>query len=77
MTGYGEVAMQMRQAAKRILYATSQSNAMNGISAGTRLKKITPAWQIAVIVGTIASAALFAFSTAAFVYAEISNNKKK
>ena len=64
--GYGEVADQMRLAAKRILYATAHSNAMNGISAGTRLVKITPAWQSALITATIVSAVLFLISTVAF-----------
>ena len=66
MEGYGEVADQMRLAAKRILYATANSNAMNGISAGTRLVKITPPWQQALINATIVSAVLFFISTIAF-----------
>ena len=66
MEGYGEVADQMRLAAKRILYATANSNAMNGISAETRLVKITPPWQQALINATIVSAVLFFISTIAF-----------
>ena len=66
MEGYGEVADQMRLAAKRILYATANSNAMNGISAGTRLVKITPPWQQALINATMVSAVLFFISTIAF-----------
>ncbi|MBQ8302456.1 MAG: glycoside hydrolase family 3 C-terminal domain-containing protein [Clostridia bacterium] len=60
---YGDVAEQMRTAAKRILFATVNSNAMNGISAGTRIVKITPPWQQAVITGTVASGILFLLST--------------
>lgn len=66
MEGYGEVADQMRLAAKRILYATANSNAMNGISAGTRLVKVTPPWQQALITATMVSAVLFFVSTIAF-----------
>ena len=66
ISDYPQVAEQMRTAAKRILYATSQSNAMNGISAGTRLVKITPPWQQALITAAIASAVLFLVSTIAY-----------
>ena len=69
---YGDVAEQMRTAAKRILYATVNSNAMNGISAGTRIVKITPAWQQAVITGTIVSGILFLLSTLGYAITGIS-----
>ena len=74
MEEYGQVAEQMRTAAKRILYATARSNAMNGISAGTRLVKITPPWQQAVITGTIASGALFLLSTLGYALTSFSKN---
>lgn len=64
--GYGAVARQMRLAAKRILYATSQSNAMNGCSAGTRFVKIVPLWQAILIGVTAGLGAAFVLSTATF-----------
>lgn len=66
-TGYGGVANQMRLAAKRILYTTLHTNAMNGISPTTKLKVITPAWQIAVISATIATGVLFAIAAGGFI----------
>ena len=72
MEEYGQVAEQMRTAAKRILYATARSNAMNGISAETRLVKITPPWQQAVITGTIASGVLFLLSTLGYALTSFS-----
>ena len=59
---HGEVAVQMREAAKRILYATVQSNAMNGMSPYTQIVKIVPGWQIAVIVLDCLFGAMFAAS---------------
>lgn len=47
-SGMGEyltMAESMRLAAKRICYMVVTSNAMNGISAGTRMVPITPWWQ--------------------------------
>ncbi len=66
MQGYGEVGAQMRLAAKRILYATVQSNAMNGFTAGTRLVKIMPMWQVAVVSVTAVCGAAFVLCSAAF-----------
>ena len=43
-----------RQAAHRYLYAVANSNAMNGVDAGTTVKNIIPAWQygyIAIVIG--------------------------
>ena len=36
---------QLRQATKHILYAVSQSFAMNGISSSARVVQVTPLWQ--------------------------------
>ena len=44
-TGYSQMAWAMREAAKRICYQTLWSNAMSGIAPGTRVVRITPAWQ--------------------------------
>lgn len=35
----------MQRAAKNISYALSRSNAMNGLSASSRIVKITPLWR--------------------------------
>ncbi|MBE7088318.1 MAG: beta-glucosidase [Clostridiales bacterium] len=43
--GYGELAWAMRDAAHRILYTVAQSNAMNDISAGDIMVKLTPTWK--------------------------------
>ena len=43
--GYGELAWAMRESAHRILYTVVHSNAMNGITSGTKIKTITPWWQ--------------------------------
>lgn len=39
------VMTQLRQATKHILYAVSQSFAMNGISSSARVVQVTPLWQ--------------------------------
>lgn len=43
--GYGELAWAMRRAAKRVMYQTAWSNAMNGISTTTRFVRVIPNWQ--------------------------------
>ena len=40
----------MRTAAKRILYATVNSNAMNGVDRDTLVKNVLAGWQIALYV---------------------------
>lgn len=56
--GYGDFAWMMRESAKQICYAVLHSNAMNGYLPGTRLVKVTPAWQyvltaVNIIVGVL------------------------
>lgn len=58
------VMTQLRTASKHILYAISQSFAMNGISSTSVIKSVLPTWQIWMIiadvaVGLLALAALF------------------
>ena len=50
-TGYSNVAWRMREAAKRTMYATLHSNAMNGFDSNTKIINITPAWEIGANVG--------------------------
>ncbi len=55
-TGYGELANAMRESAKRILYTTVHSNAMNGLSSTTEIRKVMTPWQK----GLIAADSVFA-----------------
>lgn len=48
--GYSQMAHAMRLSAKRILFATAQSNAMNGISSDSKVVPVTPWWQAALYV---------------------------
>ena len=59
---HGETAWQMREAAKRVLYATVQSNAMNGFSTEMYIVKVVPGWQAAVIALDCLFGAMFAAS---------------
>ena len=45
--GYSALAWRMRESAKRTMYATLHSNAMNGFSNNTKIISITPPWEIA------------------------------
>ncbi len=56
---YGELGQAMRESAKRILYHTVTSNAMNGYSSDTIITRITPAWETAVIVVDVVFGILF------------------
>lgn len=75
--GHGEVAWQMREAAKHVLYATVQSNAMNSFSIYTQMDKIIPGWQVAAIVLDCLFGAMFAASLAGAVYIIVKNKKNK
>ena len=43
--GFGELAWAVRLSAKRVLWQTLHSNAMNGFSSDTRIVQIMPWWQ--------------------------------
>ena len=67
--GHADMAWAMREAAHRVLYTVVQSNAMNGITSGTRIITLTPWWvdlvkNLQVITGVLlcVSVAGFAFS---------------
>lgn len=75
--GYGELAWAMREAAHHILYTVVQSNAMNGISAGTRVIKVTPVWQTALGVSVYVLGALLVLSAGGFVACVVIEKKKK
>jgi len=56
--GYGEFAWKLRESAKRFLYYTLTSNRINGMTANTRIIRITPWWQttlltLDIIIGVI------------------------
>ncbi len=61
-TGYSQLAWRMREAAKRTMYATLHSNAMNGYDSNTKIIPITPAWEIGANVGLGVISALWAAS---------------
>lgn len=71
---YGQVVAAMRLAAKRILYATVHSNAMNGLSANMRIVPVAVAWQVGLTVATIAAGILFAASTACVVLSAVASD---
>ena len=76
-TDHGAMAHQMREAAKRILYTTVHSNAMNGLSTNTILVAITPDWMVALISIDAVVGAIWATGVALVVIATIKNKKAK
>lgn len=62
--GYGAVAWAMRESAHRILYMHAQGNAMNGLSANTRIILLTPAWITALEGARVALGVLMGVSLA-------------
>ena len=44
-TGYSALAWRMRESAKRTMYATLHSNAMNGFDSNTKIIRVTPKWE--------------------------------
>lgn len=59
---YGDLGQAMREACKRILYATLHSNAICGYSTNTNLIRVTPPWKIAVTVVVSGFGVLFGAS---------------
>lgn len=76
-TGYGNMAQSMREAAKRILYSTVHSNAMNGWSSSTKLIPITPSWKVALNVVDITLGVLWLAGFGLLAANIIKNNKNK
>lgn len=60
--GYGGFAQSMRDSAKRVLYATANSNAMNGISINSKINSAMPAWRVVLTVVDCLFGVLFAAS---------------
>ena len=74
---YSAVAWAMRESAKRVCYQTLWSNAMNGISSTTRVEQITPAWQNALKIVTIACFVIFALCLVWTALALVDEYRKK
>ena len=76
-TGYGNFAQRMREAAKRILYTTVHSNAMNGISSNTRIIQITPDWMVALLSVDVAFGVLWVLGLSYATVIKVKNKKRK
>ena len=77
---YSAVVTRMKEAAKRILYATAQSNAMNGFSPSNKIVPKKVAWQIALDTAEIALGVLLTLSVVGFVLSNLNfgkNNNKE
>ena len=59
---YGKLARAMRESAKRIMYHTVTSNGMNKYSSNSRVIRLTPPWETAVIAVDVVSGVLLAAS---------------
>ncbi|MBO7385022.1 MAG: glycoside hydrolase family 3 protein, partial [Clostridia bacterium] len=60
--GYGNLGQSMREAAKRILYATVNSNAIGGYTSDMRVVRVTPPWEKTINVVNWVLCGLFAAS---------------
>ena len=63
---HSDMAWAMREAVHRVLYTVVHSNAMNGISSGTRIIPVTPYWVTLIQNAQITVAVLFGVSVVAF-----------
>lgn len=75
-TGYSEVVNRMRLAAKRILFATVHSNAMNGLSPSMKIVPVVVAWQVALKCVTVALGVLLAASVVGFVLGHLPQDEQ-
>ncbi len=73
---YATMAWRMRDAAKRICFATLTTNAMNGVSRTTRTVPVTPWWVSTLKTADIVLAVLLALTVLWTVIYEISSRKK-
>lgn len=74
---YGRLGWSMRDAAKRILYHTVTSNAMNSYSSNTIITAVTPPWEIAVITVDIVFGVLLVASAGWFIATSVRDIVKK
>lgn len=73
-TNYSKVAWKIRESAKRILYATCHSNALNGVS---KLEYVTPWWKTLLTSLIVVVSIIFVASIGLIVLIFISMNKYK
>ena len=73
---YSAVVTRMKDAAKRILYATAQTNAMNGFSPSVEIVPKKVAWQVALNAIEIMLGVLFALSVAGYVLSLLGSDDK-
>lgn len=67
----------MREAAHRVLYTVVHSNAMNGITGGTRIITYTPSWVYVIEGFQIGIGVLFGLSVAGFIVTALLLNGDK
>ena len=76
-TNYSKMAWKMRESAKRLCYQTLWSNAMNGVSSGTKIVSVTPAWQSLLHNAGYVVYALFAVCMVWLLIGVISDERKR
>ncbi len=75
-TGYGNMAQSMREAAKRIIYATLTSNAMCGLSTNLRFKHVTPPWEY-IVMGIDVGLGILTAASVAWLIVDVAKGRKK
>ena len=75
-SGHADVAWGMREAMHRILYTVVHSNAMNGVSASTKIIAVTPWWQTAITAAQISTGVLTLAAIALLIIKSRKNAKK-
>ena len=60
--GDADITQAMRESTHRILYTVANSNAMNGVTAETKIVSVTPWWKIALICADVGLGVLVAVS---------------
>lgn len=76
-TGYGAIAQRMRLVAKRVLWQTVHSNAINGFSSSTRIVSVTPWWQTLLITLDVLFSLAFVASLAWTTVSVIKDEKER
>ena len=74
---FGQLGQAMREAAKRILYHTLTSNAMNSYSSNTIITRVTPPWETAVIAVDVVFGVLLVASAGWFITTTVLDIVKK
>lgn len=76
-TGYGTLANRMRESAKRILYTTAHSTAVNGLDSNTEIVFVLTWWQITLITLDVVFGLAFAGALGWFGFEFYKKNLKK